>query len=150
MSVCKQETQYLIQNHRLDKSGAIAFSFTPSEYKALSWSEENKEFTFKGQRYDIIAMQFFTDEVIVKCYSDNNETSLVDAFSGFIKKMFTSPQHTDDNNTDIASNISKEYLPAESFSPVIFSSVLVSIKAKCVLVNVSAGIDDIWHPPTSA
>jgi hypothetical protein len=150
MSVCKQETHFLIQNHEIDKSGTIAFSFTPSEYKSLSWSEENKEFTYKGQRYDIIGMQFFSDEIIIKCFSDNNETNLVDAFSGFIKKMFASPQHTDDNNTDIASNISKEYLPAESLVSSFFSSVLISIAAKCVLVDVSAKIDDIWHPPILA
>jgi hypothetical protein len=101
MSVYKQQTNTLIQNHQVADSSTEAFSFTPSEYKSLSWSEENKEFTYKGQRYDIIDMQFFLDEIIVKCYLDSEETNLFTAFSGFMQKMFPSHQHNTDNSTNI-------------------------------------------------
>lgn len=148
MSVCEQESQELIQKNNLSNTDTKTFSFSPADYKSLAWSEKNKEFTYQGQRYDIIGMQFFSDEIIVKCYSDKDETTLIDAFSGFIKKMFSSPQHNNDNNTDIASNIYKEYLPAELLKPSYFPRVLIFTMAKCVLVNVYAKVDDIWHPPT--
>jgi hypothetical protein len=150
MSTCKQQVQTLIHGHKLSRKNTIDFSFTPSEYSALSWSEENKEFNYKGQRYDIMAMQFYSDKILITCYSDDNESILVEAFSGFIKKMFSSSQQNNNSNNDIASNIYKEYIPAESPVPLFFSRVLISIEAKCVLVDVSAKIDAIWHPPTLA
>jgi hypothetical protein len=148
MSVCKEQVQTLIHGHKLSRKNTVDFSFTSSEYNSLDWSEQNKEFTYKGERYDIVGIQYFSEEIIVKCYSDNEETEVIDAFSGFIKKMFSCPQHTNESNTDIASNIYKEYLPSEFFVPSHFARVLISIKATCVLVNVSAKVDDIWHPPT--
>ncbi|HTA26728.1 MAG TPA: hypothetical protein VK809_02990 [Bacteroidia bacterium] len=149
MSECKQEAQALVHGHKLSRRNIIDFSFTPSEYSSLSWSEENKEFTYKGQRYDIIEMKYFSDEIIVNCYPDKDETDLVDAFSGFIKKMFSSPQHGSDNNNEIVSKIVKEYLPSEPLVPCYYSKVLTSVEARFVLVNLSAKTDCVWRPPTS-
>jgi len=150
MSAHKQETQFSIRHNQVSKDNSVKFSFTSEQYNSLAWSEKNKEFSYQGQRYDIIGMQYCSDEIIVTCFSDKEETNLVNAFSGFIKNLFSSPLHTNDKTPDIANTLCKEYLPSEPSSPFLFSHVLISIKAGCVLVNVSGQIDSIWRPPTLA
>ncbi|HTA84497.1 MAG TPA: hypothetical protein VK783_16250 [Bacteroidia bacterium] len=147
ISVAKNQSASLIHNHEISIDSAILFSFTPEQYKSLNWSERNKEFTYNKQHYDIISLQFYTDEINVTCYDDSKETSLVDELTGFMKKMFSQNQKADDNN-DIASKICKEYLPNVQLTPTYFFQVLRTINANCVLVNQHALIADVWHPPS--
>jgi hypothetical protein len=150
MYVCKQQSASLIQTGKLQGSQTVQFTFTPSEYNSLSWTEQNKEFTYIGERYDIASIQYFSDKVMVRCYTDKEETELADAFSGFIKKMFSSPQTPNEKNHDIAGKIYKEYLHVKPLVPSFFDKALVSVKATCVLVNTSAAIENIWRPPCAS
>lgn len=148
MSAHKRETQTAIQSHKLPENNTVKFSLTSLEYASLAWSERSKEFSYLGQRYDIIGIQYYSDEIIITCYSDKEETRLVNAFTGFVKKFFSSPQHTNDKTPSMASNLCKEYLPSEPLTSFLYAGVLISIKAKCAFVNMHPKPDDIWHPPT--
>lgn len=150
MSVHKQEVHSLVQHNKIRQNTTVSFSFTSSEYNSLSWSEQNKEFTYEGQRYDIIEIQYCSDEIIAICYSDRDETNLVAAFSGFMKKMFSAPQHTGKNNTDIANNICKDYMPSKAITPYFNACELVALETTYAFVNVYNGHSDVWRPPAMA
>jgi hypothetical protein len=150
ISVHKQETATMIQHNNVAKDKTAKFSFTSTEYNSIAWSERNKEFSFQGQRYDIIGIQYCSDEVIVTCYADKDETSLADAFSGFIKKMFAAPQHNSDSGNGMANSLCKEYMPSDPLLAFFYEQQLTSIKARCMLVNIAPYHANIWHPPTLA
>lgn len=148
MSVHREETENMIRSHEVTKANTMKFSFSSEEYSSLSWSERNKEFLYQGQHYDIIGIQYCSDEIIVTCYIDKDETSLVDAFSGFVKKMFASPQHNNDNGSSIANSLCKEYMPSDPLMAFFYAQQLTSIEARCMFVNMALYHADIWHPPT--
>ena len=147
ITVAKNQSATLIRTHTLSTDSTCNFSFTPVQYKNLDWLERNKEFSYQGKHYDIIGLDFYTDEIKATCFDDSKETSLVDEFAGFMKRMFSQNQKTDDNN-DMASKICKEYLPNIQLNPIFFFQVLRTINAPCVLVNQNALIADVWHPPS--
>jgi hypothetical protein len=148
MSVVKRQSAEGISNHKISLNNTCTFSFTPSQYSNLNWSERNKEFTYNGKHLDIISLAFYTDEIKVVCFDDSNETSLVDEFTGFMKKMFSQGSSSDNSNNDMANKICKEYLPNPTVPQSYFFHVITTIKANCVLVNHYAPIAGIWHPPS--
>lgn len=148
MSVHKEETETMIRSHEVATNSTVKFSFTSEEYGALPWSERNKEFLYQGQHYDIIGLQYCSDEIVVTCYIDKDETSLVEAFSGFVKKMFASPQHNNDNGGSMANSLCKEYMPSDPLVAFFYERQLTSVEARCMLVNMTPYHADIWHPPT--
>lgn len=122
-------------------------TLSASDYNSLKWTEKNKEFSYNNDLYDVINIQKSLDKYIITVYYDKTETGWVASLHNVEKRIYSSPQHTNDKSTDIVNNIYKEYIPSESLIPSFYAQVLISIKAKCVLVSVSAKIDDIWHPP---
>lgn len=148
LSVAKNQASYVIGSHKVQLNNTRNFSFTHSQYGKLNWSERNKEFIYNGRHYDIISMEFNSDEIKVICFDDSNETTVMAEFAGFMKKMFSQGQSTNDNNSDIANKICKEYLPNENLTPTYFFHVVTTIRATCVLVNQHALVADVWHPPS--
>ena len=148
IDIVRKQSAALINDHKTSIDNTSSFSFTPSQYSALDWSERNREFTYNGKHFDIIYLDFYSDEIKVTCLDDSRETSLIDDFTGFMKRMFSQSQSSNDNNNDITSKICKEYLPNLSIKPSFFFHVITTIKADCVLVNPCALIADIWHPPS--
>jgi hypothetical protein len=147
INAAKKESLDLIDNQSTPASNITALSFNPEQYNNLNWLERNKEFTYNGNHYDIIGLEFYSDEIKVTCYDDSRETSLVNEFEGFMKKMFSPYQKQGSDNNDMANKLCKEYLPMQSINPLLFFHVVSTIKAECVLVNSHALIADIWHPP---
>jgi hypothetical protein len=148
LRIVKKQAETSITNYRIQLDNTVTFSFTPSQYQSLNWSERNKEFTYNGKHYDIISLDFYSDEIKAICYDDSNETSLIDEFSGFMKRMFSQGQSSDNSNNDMAGKICKEYLPNQNISQLFFFHVITTIQADCVLVNRHALIADIWRPPS--
>ncbi|MGP8214319.1 MAG: hypothetical protein ACLQQ4_02015 [Bacteroidia bacterium] len=150
IEAAKQQSSDLIKSHQITLDNTCRFSFTPDQYEALNWSERNKEFTYNGKHFDIIGIEFYSDKIKVTCFDDSNETSMVAEFTGFMRRMFSQNQSSNDNNNDIANKICKEYLPNLSITQDFFFHVITTIKADCVLVSPSALVADIWHPPSVA
>jgi hypothetical protein len=150
MGTVKKQSADLINMHKVSLNNTCSFSFTPTQYSDLNWSERNKEFTYNGKHFDIISLEFYSDEIKVVCFDDSKETNLVAEFTGFMKKMFAQSQSSSNSNDDLAGKIFKEYLSKENISPSFFFHAITTISANCVLVNHYALIADIWHPPSMA
>jgi hypothetical protein len=148
VGVVKKQSAALISNHKIQLDNTVSFSFTPSQYQSLNWSERNKEFTYNEEHYDIVSIDFYSDEIKVVCFDDSNETGVVSEFTGFMKRMFSQSQSSDNSNNDMASKICKEYLPNQNISQLFFFHVITTIQADCVLVNRHALVADIWRPPS--
>jgi hypothetical protein len=148
INAAKNQSESLIEKHKVPLDNTVDFSFTSEQYNTLNWSERNKEFTYNGQHYDIVSIAFYTDEIKITCYDDSKETSLINEFTGFVKRMFSQSAKTNNTGNDIANKICKEYLPNENLNPRFFFYVITTINANCVLVNQHALIADVWRPPS--
>ena len=148
MNAVKKQSSYLTASHKIPLDNTVRLSFSPNQYSQLNWSERNKEFTYNGRHYDIINIDFYSDEVTLTCYDDSKETDLTKMFDGFMNKMFSHSQSSDNSTNDLASKLCKEYLPNISTPQLFFFHVTTTIKADCVLVNHHALIADVWRPPS--
>ena len=137
-----------IKSNKIGKSETKEFVFERTEYGKLQWTEDDKEFIYSNERYDIVSIQYSTDKVKLVCYKDNEETEITTAFNKILDRFF-SPRHQSKNSeNDIASKISKEYLPLKYLVCVPEISIVTSfIPAERNFVSISA-IADIWHPPS--
>jgi hypothetical protein len=137
-----------IQNNSLDKSNTHHFIFTVAEYKALTWSEEDKEFDFNGERYDITHIQKIAGHIKITCYIDTAEAEVVTAIKNFTEKLFPAHQQSGTNDTDVINKITKEYLPIDfAFNFSAFEKGSSSFIKKETHISLSLPAN-IWHPPT--
>jgi len=68
-------------NHK----GVTKLSFTDEESKGLEWEDE-MEFSYKGEMYDVIEKQINGNRTIFRCIADTNETSLLREFQKNTKR----------------------------------------------------------------
>jgi hypothetical protein len=57
----------------------ISFRFSSEEMRQLEW-ENDHEFNYKGQMYDVVELNNDKDSTIIHCVSDEKETQLIDAY----------------------------------------------------------------------
>lgn len=57
----------------------VQLSFKASELKQLYWEDE-KEFRFKGEMYDVIEKRTEGSLVIIRCIADKKETALLNEY----------------------------------------------------------------------
>jgi len=143
----KQKATSFIQNHSTKESETRDFEFSRQEYNSLTWLEKNKEFTYQGVHYDISSINYSSGNVIVKCYTDNEETEIVNAFNQYTSKLLSNHQQSNSTDNDIISKITKDYLPLSNYcnfaSPVKYTTIFTNT----VPILISSPISDIWHPP---
>ena len=53
----------------------------------FSWEEENKEFLYKEEMYDVVAMHIKGDTIIIRCYKDNKETDFRTNIMRYMKQI---------------------------------------------------------------
>jgi len=148
MNSAKHEAASFIQNRNFAASDTRYFVFTTAQYKALQWLEENKEFNFNGQHYDITDLQYMSDGVKITCYSDNEETEIANAFQKFADKFFPAHQQSSNSDNDLISKLTKDYLPLVfefNFSTFEKSSSCFIKEDIHSPLSLPASI---WHPPT--
>lgn len=135
-----------------DKGAAnntLELTYTNKQYDKLQWLEKNKEFIYNGQRYDISSIKYTSTGVVLKCYHDNEETEIAEAFEHFASKLFNGHQANQTSNGDIIAKITKEYLPLDfKMTQNRVGGRIYFIIAQQYPLRYSP-ISDIWHPPAT-
>lgn len=68
-----------------DHEGLVVFRFTTEETQMLEWEDEH-EFRYKGQMYDVVGQQKQDGNLMIRCIQDEKETALLNAFLKTTKK----------------------------------------------------------------
>jgi hypothetical protein len=76
--MAKQEMHRFIRNNP-QREDLTRFTFSEKQYAALDW-EENHEFNFEGQVYDVITVKTSGNQVVVHCIADIREQELTRAY----------------------------------------------------------------------
>jgi len=125
-------------------------TFSTSDYNSLKWTEENKEFSFNNQMYDVVSIQKLGTCYVLTVYADDPETELITAFHNFEKEIF----HPDQSNKgtksaeDIMSSFQKECTAISGWKINIFT---VGLLQPTLVVPQQYSLqfsDSIWHPPS--
>ena len=69
------------------------FVFSSKETRHIEWEEEN-EFRYKGEMYDVVEMEKKGDQVIIVCIADKKEKALKEEFA----KTHQSPERSPCNS----------------------------------------------------
>ena len=68
------------------------------------------EFVINDQFYDVISREIQGDSVLVKCFSDEKETQLVDQFHDYIQKNIAQQTDTEQKTQLFFSHLLKDFL----------------------------------------
>jgi hypothetical protein len=68
----------LLQSQK-DNKDVVQLSFTTKEVEQLEWEEES-EFCYRGDMYDVIEKITHGDDVIIRCIPDKKETALLNEY----------------------------------------------------------------------
>ena len=147
IDAARHEARSFVQKNNIESSDSKEFVFTANQYNSLQWSEKSKEFTFKGVRYDIVTATYTTTGVKLICYSDNEETEIVNAFHHFTERLFNTHQQSNSNDNDIISKITKEYISLKLIAPQTKFEEHLSFVITEKNPLLQSPISDIWHPP---
>jgi len=79
----KHEMKSYLASHP-DHQSITIFEFHKSQFSKLEW-EDNTEFKFKGEMYDLISQEIQKDKVIIHCIADKKETELLKSFADLMK-----------------------------------------------------------------
>jgi hypothetical protein len=134
----------------VEKSNIKKIALSASDYNSLKWTEENKEFSFNNQMYDLVSIQKSGNTYSINAYVDDPETELVTAFHHFESELF----HPDQSNKgaksaeDIMSAFQKDFTPPSEFKINLFAFTglfepIVAIQQHPLQIS-----NSIWHPPT--
>jgi hypothetical protein len=120
-----------------------------AEFSKLKWTEDNKEFSYKGQLYDVASVSEIAGWHSIQVYVDKNETSWIKSLNNFVKQLFPADNSQSNKNAEsIMSAFHKEYVSLNkvSIKPPVITNV---IRYSCTLdfTGTCAGTS-IWHPPT--
>jgi hypothetical protein len=137
---------------KFDKASLQTIAFNSTEYSKLKWIEADKEFSYKGQLYDIVSSSKAGSGYNIQVYVDKNETRWAQALHDFVKQFFPT------NNTDcnkgmknaeaMVSAFQKEYTPLCSLKirlPEKRQKIYFSSERDALCIVAPSGI---WHPPT--
>ena len=123
-----------------------------ADYNSLKWSEENKEFSFNNEMYDVVSIQKTGDTYNITAYLDDPETELVTAFHHFESELF----HPDQTNKsaksaeDIMASFQKDFTPTSEFKIDILAHTGLVYNVIAVQQQHPLDVsDNIWHPPTN-
>lgn len=104
LSAVKSEMRTFLLNQK-DHKDLIELSFTNEESKQLEWEEET-EFKYEGEMYDLIEKKMKADQVVLRCIADRKETALLQEYQKNTKR--------NNSNSFIAQLITAQFiLPAD-------------------------------------
>jgi hypothetical protein len=133
------------------KANTQQLTLSSSEYVSLKWTEENKEFSFNNEMYDLVSIQKVGNNYVIKVYSDDNETDWVTSLHNYEKELFHPDQSTKGAKSaeDIMSSFQKDYTTTSEFKINILCQTgsiqpVVAAKQQSLCTP-----DNIWHPPAT-
>ncbi|HXB13834.1 MAG TPA: hypothetical protein VNZ45_17730 [Bacteroidia bacterium] len=145
----KKEASVFLTGNKFQQNTCTKFMFSKAEFNKLDWSDNNKEFKYKGQLYDISQIKYLANGVELTCYSDNTETEVVNAFHSFIEHIYTSHSQSGSNDNDMISKIIKEYVSVKT-APLPDSVFTNPSPGAAQANNYTFSLPaSIWHPPAS-
>jgi len=145
----KEQSFSVINNKKLAANETKAFSFSANQYNKLNWSEQDEEFTYNGQCYDIMKIQHSNGQINITCYTDNAETEIANAFNSLLQKFFSPVQQSKNTENNIAAKIYKEYLPIKHTAILKEELSIISFVTTKQAYTSCSAISDIWHPPAA-
>ncbi len=132
-----------------EKSNVKKLTFCDTDYNSLKWSEQNKEFSFNNQMYDVVNIQKLGANYQVTAYPDDPETELITAFHNFEKEFFHPDQSSKGAKSaeTIMDSFQKEYTPVSEFKINIFTVSGLFLPSNVATQHLLTSTDNIWHPP---
>jgi hypothetical protein len=135
----------------VEKNNTKKLTLSASDYNSLKWTEENKEFSFNNEMYDLINVQKSADGYIITVYCDNRETGWVTTLHNYEKEIFQPDQNAKGTKSaeDIMSSFQKDCTPASEFKVNIFASNGLIQPCYAVQQHPQQVPANIWHPPVN-
>jgi hypothetical protein len=145
----KKEASVFLSSNKFQQNTSTKFMFSRAEFDKFDWSDNNKEFKYKGELYDISQIKYLVNGVELACYSDNTETEVVNAFHSFIEHIYASHSQSGGGDNDLISKITKEYVSVKTAPmPGSFYTNTSPGAAQANKYTFSLPAS-IWHPPAS-
>lgn len=137
----------MVENNNIKK-----LILSVSDYNSLKWTEENKEFSFHHEMYDVESMKKSGDNYVINAYADDPETELISALHHFESDLFHPDQtnQTSKSAENILSSFQKDCTPP----PGLIIHLVALHGNTYSLINARQKhplevFKTIWHPPTS-
>jgi hypothetical protein len=133
-----------------EKNDIQKLTLSAADYNSLKWTEDDREFSFNNEMYDVTSIQKTADTYIITVYADDKETGWVSSFHNFEKEIF----HPDQSNKgaksaeDVMSSFQKEYTTVSKFKITVFATTGQFSPSEGVQQHPLQVSDNIWHPPT--
>jgi hypothetical protein len=126
-------------------------TLTASDYNSLKWTEENKEFSFNNEMYDVVSMQKTENAYVITVYCDDDETGWVLSLHNYEKEFFHPDQNAQGSKSaeSVMASFQKEFTPASEFKINIFVSTGLIQPVYAVQQQPLQISNIIWHPPTN-
>jgi hypothetical protein len=119
-----------------------------TEFSKLTWTEENKEFVYNGQLYDIVGLTKINNTYSIKAYCDKNETQWVKALHNFVKQLFPANGKNNRNVESILTAFQKEYLPLQKTPGITPDVICIKQYSQTQIIKSVCPDKGIWHPPS--
>ncbi len=132
------------------KSSTQKIVLSTADYNALNWTEDNKEFSYNNEMYDVNNIQKSGDNYILTVYSDDKETGWVSSLHNFEKEIFHPDQSGKGAKSaeNVMSSFQKDFTTLSVFKVNIYT---VSGLIQPVVADKKQPLqatNNIWHPPT--
>lgn len=130
-----------------DIKNAVELRFALSDRSSISkikWEDE-KEFTFNGELYDVIQQKNVNGELIIQCIRDKKETHLVNDYTKLSKETQGDPA-SKNKSTVLLKLITEIFIQTEQ--PVLSLPSFINNKNEKILCDaLSSGSKEILIPP---
>ena len=127
-----------------DIRNATELRFSLADLTKLKWEDEN-EFTFNGEMYDVIQKNESNGELILQCIKDKKETHLVNNYAKLSKETQGDPS-SKNKSTVLLKLITGIFIQTEQ--PVISLPSFINEKNENTLCDaLSSRIKEILIPP---
>ncbi|MCG3166528.1 MAG: hypothetical protein POELPBGB_02307 [Bacteroidia bacterium] len=89
----KKEIKRKIKSH-VPETELTVFTFSIAELNKLDWEEKGKEFSLKGNMYDVVKKQQTADSITLYCINDIQEKSLFANLEELINRQMNSDERS--------------------------------------------------------
>ena len=113
---------FLKENHSSGFGSKLVFSLNSGKIDDVnfSWEEENEEFRFQQELYDVVSMEKKNGKIEIVCLKDDNENQLENQLNEIHKLNKTNPSKSSQNTLKFFSLF---YLPKNQMSNFKFEFI---------------------------